>query len=108
MMMMGASASLILLYNPAKGRDKEHTRYHYITVTSLSALLRGIARHEEAHYVRCLHTFAGEGAAVRLEAHRPECRGINGGGVQRVAMPSAEEGKHILEFKDFQKILRAP
>ena len=100
--------TLILLYNPAAGRDKEHTGYHYITVTNLPALLRGGAHNEEAHCVRCLHTFAGVGAAVRLEAHRPECRGINGGGVQRVTMPSAEDGKNILEFKDYQKILRAP
>ncbi len=50
--------TLILLYDPAEGRDKEHTGYHYITVTSLPALLRGDARNDEAHCVRCLYTFA--------------------------------------------------
>jgi hypothetical protein len=98
--------TLIMLYDPAEGRDKEHTGYHYITVTSLSFLLRGGAHNEEAHCVRCLYTFAGVGAAERLEKHRPECRGINGGGVQRVTMPSADN--NILEFKDFEKTLRVP
>ena len=59
--------TLIMLYDPAEGRDKEHTGYHYITVTSLPALLRGVARNDEAHCVRCLYTFAGVDAAYRLE-----------------------------------------
>jgi hypothetical protein len=71
-------------------------------------LLRGISRNEEAHCLRCLQTFAGDGATARLEKHRSECRSINGGSVQRVTMPSAEDGKNILEFGDYEKTLRAP
>ncbi len=56
--------------------------------------------------VRCLYTFAGVGAAERLVKHRPECRG--NGGVQRVTMPTAEDGKNILEFREFEMTLRAP
>ena len=101
--------TLILLFDAKAGPpDKAHTGYHYITVTSLSALLRGDARNEEAHCTRCLYTFAGVGATERLEKHRPECRGINGGGVQRVTMPSAEDDNNIFEFSEFEYTLRAP
>ena len=61
--------TLILLYDAKAGA--EHTRHHYITVSNIQALLRGDAHNEEAHCLRCLHTFAGVGAASRLAQHRP-------------------------------------
>jgi len=96
--------TLILLYDAKAGA--EHTGHHYITVSNIQALLRGEAQNEEAHCLRCFHTFAGVGAASRLAQHRPECCGINGGGVQRVTMPTPD--KNILEFTDYEKKLRAP
>ena len=55
--------TLILLFDAKAGPDKAHSGYHYITVTSLAALLRGDARNEEAHCTRCLYTIAGWGLA---------------------------------------------
>ena len=71
--------------DPAEGRDKEHSSYHYITVTSLPALLR------EAPVMMNVRK------TERLVKHRPECLGINAGGVQQVTIPTVDN--NILEFR---------
>ena len=79
-------------------------KFHYTWIKSLSRLLYDQSKHRSRKHFceRCLHGYTREDL---LEAHKPECHGINKTAV-RVEMP--EKGKNKLSFQNHHKQLPAP
>ena len=77
-------------------------KWHYLTVKSLSALLRGItSNHKEDFY--CLNCFHSYSTKEKLKKHEKLCNDHN---YYHVEMP--EEDNKILKYNHGEKSLKAP
>ena len=77
------------------------TNQHYCWIKNLNRFLKSINKHNSHYYCRrCLHGFIRK---ELLDAHRSYCDRFD---FQKVKYP--EEGKNILEYKNFHKQIRVP
>ena len=96
---------ILLMVPNGKGcetKSEEQTRWHYLAVKTLSALLRGITskHHSDFYYLKCLHSFRTK---TKLESHKKVCENKD---ICNVTMPS--EDTKILEFNQYKKPDKAP